>query len=237
MARRGEAIVLSRSATATEADEVVTAASGRARGIVPSLRRISFAMLLAVALGSACTAFSGSDGAPGVASDGGPAADAGALDGATRDCDVSIPSGSLVASARFDEGNCDGWDAKNGRVEAVTTMPRCGAGACRVCVTAAGDVDLRKGVPVVKDGGSFQLDLSVRNETAATWGAFLFLDGPTGDEIEEEGSGGEMTTAGWTPGQVVARNPGTTSRVRMVLRGTGDAGQCLVFDEVSLVHY
>lgn len=158
---------------------------------------------------------------------------------AANACDVVQPNGALY-QANFDS-NCEGWAVENGDIQPVADPRRCGAGACRVCVSGAGGqpVLYRFIYGVKRTNGIFEADFSVQDESIdAGLSAALFVYTDGGIEIGNGANVRSIAPGQWSLGQVVVSNTnGTSDYILVRIFPPPVPSGCFFIDEVRIGHY
>lgn len=154
-------------------------------------------------------------------------------------CDATRPKGQFF-EATFDS-DCEGWAVENGTIQLVADPRRCGAGACRVCVTGAGGQPvLYKYIPgVSKTNGTFELDFNVQDETidaGLSAAVYAYVDG--GTQIGYGTNVLTMVPGKWSLGQVIVSNTSGTSEYMLVRIFTPAVPSgCFFIDELRMGHF
>jgi hypothetical protein len=223
-------------------------------------RRVVLLLALVTATVIACSTFGGADdddenvedagstnegsstidGAPldgDVSADGGaPIDDAAAGDAGS--CQLVSPTG-VFYEAHFDKQNCEGWQTVQGTLEWVPSPTRCGAGACKVCSTAAGETVLLRELGVSGEQGTFEARLELRGDTLTdpvTASTYEFDDG--GIQIGFGQNSVPLVPGQWSPGQIIANHSQPASMLRMrVVAVVDGGGLCYFVDEIRIGHY
>jgi hypothetical protein len=221
---------------------------------------LTIGTLVAVAVAGTCSAFGCGDELPVTESDGGPSEaspsndgpvstldgaldDGGGADGAGSDalassCDVSQPQ-NVYYQATFDT-NCEGYAAENGDVQHVDDPRRCGAGACRVCVTGNAQPVLYRYINHAEiEAGTYELRYNVQNDTFdASLSATLYVYAEAGVGLLGNNSNTTPFVPGqWAQGQVVANAPGTSTQTLVRITAPTAIAGCFFIDELQIGRY
>ena len=159
--------------------------------------------------------------------------------GIAEGCGAFVPPGTPIEVGHF-EGACDGFVARGGATGTLTprTAGFCGGG-CELCI-GPGDAYLNteKQLIVSSDGGTYEVNAWLR-PTVGTPRFTVGLDVLDMNDalLTETGGGERQTVPGWQRSQGIAVVPsgGNVRRVDVALIVFGDAGDCVTFDELSVV--